>query len=170
MMRSWKYPTRLVMVIRVPIGAFLRFFLSTGATFSGDSNLRSKWRSSFGVLTRSLNDLSASLRISKARTVRVSSSSSDEPESSELVSIEPLLSSVEANFSERARGSTADQGVAGLVPLGVFDPPKALFSSVGDIVSPGSFDEMASPQLFCLNCVGVRCGRLTSSTTDNGDL
>jgi hypothetical protein len=151
MIRSWKYPTRLVMVIRVPIGAFLRFFLSTGATFSGDSNLRSKWRSSLGVLTRSLNDLSASLRISKARTVRVpSSSSSEEPDSSELVSIDARRSSLEANFSDRARGSTADQGVAGLVPLGVFDPPKALFSSVGDMASPGSFDEMASPQLFCL--------------------
>ena len=170
MIRSWKYPTRLVMVIRVPIGAFLRFFLSTGATFSGDSNLRSKWRSSFGVLTRSLNDLSASLRISKARTVRVSSSSSDEPESSELVPIDPCPSSIDPSFSDRTRGSTADQGVAGLVPLGVLDPPKALFSSVGDMASPGSFDEIASPQLFCLDCVGVRCGRLTSSTTDRGDL
>ena len=155
MIRSWKYPTRLVMVIRVPMGAFLRFLftsLSTGlATFSGDTALRSKLRSSFGVLTRSRRDLSASRLTSTARTVLESSSSSDEPESSELVSKDPRLSSAEGNFSDRARGSTADQGVAGLVMRGVFDPPKALFSSVGDMASPGNFDESASPQLFCLD-------------------
>lgn len=151
MIRSWKYPTRLVMVIRVPIGAFLRFFFSITAIFSGDSGFRSKWRSSFGVLTRSRSALSASLLMSKARTVRVPSSSSDEPESSEFVSIDPRLSSAEENFSESTRGSTADQAVAGLVPRGVLDPPKALFSSVGDMASPGNLDEIASPQLFCLD-------------------
>ena len=68
MIRSWKYPTRLVMVNLVPIGAFFGFFaglasasvnspVGCGDTVIGaNSSLRSSW----GVFTRSWRDLSAS--------------------------------------------------------------------------------------------------------------
>lgn len=160
MIRSWKYPTRLVIVIRVPIGAFRLFFLttsaSTGAAMASlDSGPRSKCLSSFGVLTLSLSDLSASLLESKASTVLVSSSSSDDSESSVAVLVfesRRVLSTGLGNLSDSTLGRTLLQPLAGLVPRGVFDPLRMFdFSSVGDKASPGSLEEIAWPQLFCLD-------------------
>lgn len=152
MIRSWKYPTRLVMVIRVPIGAFRLFFLVSSASAGVATVGRLKWRSSFGVLTLSLSDLSASRLASKASTVL---SSSEESESSELVSVlDPRRASFDgpANLSDTTRGKTLLHPEAGLVPLGVLDPLRiCVFSSDGDMARPGTLEEIASPQLFCLD-------------------
>ena len=178
MIRSWKYPTRLVMVMRVPIGAFFLRLLATStvpvsaATSSRLLGWRSKCRSSFGVLTRSCRDLSASRLMSNARTVFASSSSSDDADSSEGDS--PSASACPAHpatLADMTRGRVLAQPETGLVPRGVFDPPRAfVFSWVGDMARPGSLDEMASPQLLCRlrSCLRGLC--LTSSTTDRGDL
>lgn len=181
MIRSWKYPTRLVMVIRVPIGAFfLRLFATStvpasAATSSRLLGWRSKCRSSFGVLTRSCSDLSASRLISNARTVFASSSSlSDADDSSEGVSasVDPACPAHPATLADMTRGSELAHPETGLVPRGVFDPPIAFdFSWVGDMARPGSLDEIASPQLRCrLRSCLLRGLCLTSSTTERGDL
>jgi len=96
MIRSWKYPERLVIVNLVPTG-FLFFFgflapsppittwTSTPPVRSAVSNgVRSNCRSALGVFTLSLSDLSASDRPSF--TVSLSSSESD---GSEVVSSPP---------------------------------------------------------------------------------
>ena len=186
---SWKYPTRLVMVNLVPIGAFFLSFLTGTISPSAETSVviiggKSNCCSALGVLTRSRKDLSASRLLSYALTVLSSASSSSDPEPvsepSEPSDLSwPFRSALTASFSASHPVILADMLLGsdvahppfcgGLSPLANAD--SCDFSSTGDMARLGSLDESASPQLFCrIRDVPVlgRCS--TSSTTDRGDL
>lgn len=190
--RSWKYPTRLVMVNLVPIGAFfLRFacVAASGSSSSGNSSItvtglatavmatRLNVPSSLGVLIRSSRALSDSLRLSAARLGPACACSSSLSEASEPASppsevVSGLSPSGSVGASQPAtlvdierRNDLVHPLARGLVGLYLL---AASFRPSGDVVMRVNVELMVWPQLCFLP---LRFDRLsTSSTTARGDL
>jgi hypothetical protein len=191
--RSWKYPTRLVMVNLVPIGAFfLRFACAaaSGSSSAGRSSItatglatavmatRLNFPSSLGVLIRSSRALSDSLRLSAARLGPAWACSSSLSEASEPASppsevVPGLSASGSVGASQPAtlvdierRNDLVHPLARGLVGLDLL--AAASFRPSGDVVMRVNVELIVWPQLCFLP---LRFDRLsTSSTTARGDL